>query len=207
MLMSKALLVVRDATPPLALPVMFNPPEYQLTKTNEYAEMAVPGVGSSVLQYVKGNAQTLAMSLFFDSSDTGIDVRSYTSLVEGLTAVRPQSHRPPRLLFVWGSLVFPCVLEAVSSRFLRFDRAGLPLRAELAVSMRGDDSLQRLLASVPLQSSDKVKGWVVAAGDRLESIAAQEYGDPRAWRDVARANGIDNPLRLVPGQRLTLPTR
>jgi nucleoid-associated protein YgaU len=54
--------------------------------------------------------------------------------------------------------------------------------------------------------------WTVKAGDRLPVIAAQVYGDPRLWRQIADANGIANPLRfpsqqdlgrllLVPGER------
>ena len=206
MLLSKALLIVRDAVPPLAVPVMFNPPEYELQQTNEYAEIALPGLGSSVLQFVRGRAQTLSMSLFFDTTDLGIDVRAHSGLVSGLTRLRPQTHRPPRLLFVWGSLAFAGVLESVVERFGQFNPAGLPLRAELGVVLRGDDTVAALLAAVPLESSDKVKSHQVVAGETLASIAAAEYDDPRAWRLIARANRITDPLHLAAGARLTLPT-
>lgn len=54
--------------------------------------------------------------------------------------------------------------------------------------------------------------WTVRIGDRLPTIAAQVYGDPRLWRAIAAANRIDDPLRfpdeqdigrmlLVPRQR------
>ena len=46
---------------------------------------------------------------------------------------------------------------------------------------------------------------VVRRGDSLASIAAQVYDDPSAWRAIARANGIENPLAIVPGTKLTLP--
>lgn len=36
----------------------------------------------------------------------------------------------------------------------------------------------------------------VGAGDRLPLIAAEVYGDPRLWRPIAEANGIDDPLRF-----------
>jgi hypothetical protein len=206
MLLSKALIVVRDAVPPLAVPVMFNPPEYELQTTNEYAEVGLPGLGSSVLQFVRGRAKTLSMTLFFDTTDSGVDVRAYSGLVSGLTQLRPQTHRPPRLLFVWGSLAFAGVLESVVERFGQFDPAGLPLRAELGVVLRGDDTVASLLAAVPLESSDKVKSHQVVAGETLASIAAAEYDDPRAWRLIARANGLRDPLTLPPGVRLTLPT-
>ena len=58
-----------------------------------------------------------------------------------------------------------------------------------------------------LMSSDVAKIWVVKRGQSLATIAAAEYGDSRAWRIIADANGIDNPLDLVPGSRLLLPAR
>jgi hypothetical protein len=205
MALSKALLVVREPKPPLAVPVMFNPPEYQLSRTNQFAEVGIPGLGSSLLQFVRGSAQTLTMQLFFDTTDTGVDVRAHTELVVGLTGLRAKTHAPPRLLFLWGSLVFPCVLESVTQRFIYFDPAGMPLRAELTVTLRGDDLLESLLGSVPFESADRAKGHVVRAGDTLQGIAAQEYDDPRLWRPIALASGLDNPLALRVGQRLTIP--
>jgi Contractile injection system tube protein/LysM domain len=205
MALSKALVVVRDPPPRIAIPVLFNPPEYQLERTNQFAEVGIPGLGSSLLQFVRGSAQTLTMDLFFDTSDSGVDVRAHTELVVGLTALNPRSHAPPRLLFMWGSLVFPCVLERVSQRFVYFNPAGMPLRAELTVVLRGDDLLERLLAGVPLESADRAKARVVRAGDTLQRIAAEEYGDPRRWRPIAQASGLDNPLTIQVGQRLTIP--
>ena len=55
------------------------------------------------------------------------------------------------------------------------------------------------------KSSDIAKVWIVKRGQSLATIAAQEYGNPRAWRVIAQANGIDDPLGLVPGMRLLLP--
>jgi hypothetical protein len=205
MALSKALIVVREPPPRIAIPVLFNPPEYQLELSNQFAEVEIPGLGSSLLQFVRGNAPTLTMDLFFDTTDTGVDVRTHTELVVGLTALNPRSHAPPRLLFLWGSLVFPCVLERVTQRFVYFNPAGLPLRAELAVTLHGDDRLERLLAGVPLESVDRAKVWVARAGDTLQAIAAQEYGDPRQWRPIAAASGLVNPLAIQVGQQLTVP--
>jgi len=203
--LSKALIVVRTSPVPLLIPVMFNPPEYQLVRSNEYAEVEVPGLGSSLLQFVRGHPQTLTMDLFFDTTQTGLDVRLHTGLVIGLTDIDPETHAPPELLFLWGSLVFPCVLESVTQQFGYFDPFGLPLRAQLSVTLRGADSLASLVASIPLQSPDRAKGRVAVAGDTLQGIAAQEYADPRQWRVIARASGLDDPLAIVPGLRLTVP--
>ncbi len=206
MALTKAIIMNTDAVVPIPIPVMFNPPQYQLQKTNQYAEVGIPGLGSSLLQFVRGNAQTLTMDLFFDTTDSGIDVRVHTELVVGLTAVNAETHAPPQLMFIWGSLIFPCILESVTQRYDYFNAAGMPLRATLSVTLKGHDLLESLLAKVPLQSSDRAKGWIVKAGDTLQSIAAREYDDPREWRAIAETNEIDNPLTVQTGERLIIPT-
>lgn len=203
MALMKAIIINLDTKIPI--PVMFNPPQYTLKKTNQFAEVGIPGLGSSLLQFVRGSSQTLTMTLFFDTTDLGIDVRVYTELVIALTDINAKTHGPPKLLFVWGSLVFPCVLEAVDQSFELFNPAGMPLRANLTVTLRGYDLIGTLLASIPLESSDRLKGRVVRSGDTLQGIAAEEYDDPRKWRAIAEDNNIDNPLIINPGKGITIP--
>ncbi len=49
--------------------VLFNPTEYRLSKSNQFAEVAIPGLTAPMLQFGHGNAQTLTMQLFFDTYD------------------------------------------------------------------------------------------------------------------------------------------
>jgi nucleoid-associated protein YgaU len=37
-------------------------------------------------------------------------------------------------------------------------------------------------------------------------VAFREYGEAGLWRGIAAFNGIDDPLRVVAGTRLLLPT-
>jgi nucleoid-associated protein YgaU len=205
MALMKAVIINTDALVPLTIPVMFNPPEYQLEKTNQFADIHIPGLGSSLLQFVQGNAETLTMDLFFDTTDSGEDVRTATELIVGFTAVNSETHAPPRLLFLWGSLAFPCILESVRQQFDFFDTQGRPLRARLTVTLKGYDTIESLLAAIPLLSADRTKRHVFVQGETLQAIAAAEYGDPRQWRPIAQASGIDNPLTIRPGQPLTIP--
>jgi nucleoid-associated protein YgaU len=46
---------------------------------------------------------------------------------------------------------------------------------------------------------------VLADGENVIGVATEKYGAPSAWRAVAQANGIDDPLRVHPGQVLHLP--
>jgi nucleoid-associated protein YgaU len=203
--LTKALIIDCDSITRIPIPVMFNPPEYQLQVTNQFAEVGIPGLGSSLLQFVRGSARTLTMELFFDTTDLGIDVRLYTGLVLNLTSLNSETHAPPRLLFIWGSLIFPCVLESVTQTFDFFNTVGMPLRARLNVTLKGHDTLEDLLGSHQLLSADRTKQWIFKKGDTLQKIAAQEYGDSNKWRPIAEANGIDNPLTIPVGRALKVP--
>jgi nucleoid-associated protein YgaU len=46
---------------------------------------------------------------------------------------------------------------------------------------------------------------ILSEGDSLPSLAYDAYGDPTAWRTIARANHIDDPLNLRPGRRISIP--
>ncbi|RDI99307.1 hypothetical protein DVT68_00110 [Dyella solisilvae] len=49
-------------------------------------------------------------------------------------------------------------------------------------------------------------GYVVQAGDTLESIAQSEYGNASLWYVIAQANALGGDSQLSLGQRLTIPT-
>jgi nucleoid-associated protein YgaU len=209
MALTKAL-IIKKATQKNArdesIPVMFNPPEYQLQRTNQFVEIGIPGLGSSLLQFVRGSAQTLTMELFFDTTNTGDDVSGSIDKVVSLTNLDPETHAPPQLAFAWGKFYFPCVLESVQQRFTRFNPAGQPVRAELSVTLKGFDLLEDLLAGTPLESADHTQQRIVREGDTLQSIAAEAYDDPRQWRAIAQANHLADPLTLTVGQRLIIPS-
>lgn len=206
MALSKALLVVRDRRPPVAIPVMFNPPEYELKRTNVFAEIGVPGLGSAPLQFVRGGADTLTMELLVDTTDSpGMDARVLTLPLTGLMDVRRETHAPARLLFLWGSLAFPCVLDSLTQRFVQFTPVGTPVRCQLSVTLREDQTLAELVAGTPLESPDRTKTHLMRDGDSLPRLAAEHYDDPTLWRVIATANAIDDPLHVTTGTVLILP--
>ena len=42
-------------------------------------------------------------------------------------------------------------------------------------------------------------------GDTLQSISNATYDTPVEWRRIAEANGIEDPMELVPGAQLMIP--
>jgi nucleoid-associated protein YgaU len=97
------------------------------------------------------------------------------------------------------------VIERLSQRFTMFREDGVPVRATLNVTFREYKTIEEQLSERPTESSDWTKRRVVTEGDRLDLIAAIEYGDATVWRVIAEANDIDNPRLLQPGQEIRLP--
>lgn len=118
--------------------VLFNPTQYRLSKSNQFAEVAIPGLAAPLLQFGRGNAHTLSMQLFFDTYtyDAGKDVRQYTKKVTDLLNIDEELHAPPVCLFSWGNLQFIGVLERAEQNFTLFDSDGIPVRATVDVTFK-----------------------------------------------------------------------
>jgi hypothetical protein len=203
-----------------AIEALFNPERYTLSKGVQIAEIAVPGLDSPVLQFVRGQNEKVTLELFFDTTEHGmvdgvVDVRTETGKVYGLLKIDSETHAPPRCKLTWGdggqlfsygsSLEPRCLLESVSEEFTLFSPTGVPLRARLNVTFREYKTIEEQLAERPRHSADRDKVFVVRRGQTISHVAWLTYGDPAQWRPIAVANKLDNPRRLAPGTRLRIP--
>jgi hypothetical protein len=199
------------------LAVLFNPEEYTLSRENNFAQAAVPGLSAPILQFVAGNLQTLEMELFLDTYEAHRegsrtlnaardDVRALVDRLTGLMDIDPTTHAPPVLLFTWASLAFTCVLAKATQRFTMFLPDGTPVRARVQASFHQFANVDLEAREVKRETADYSKRHLVGQGETLASIAWQAYGDVRAWRPIALANAIDDPHRgLEAGRSLLLP--
>jgi hypothetical protein len=95
-------------------------------------------------------------------------------------------------------------LRSVTGSYTRFNASGDPIRAELRLK------LETALIDPPKTNPTSFspaggRVHLTEDGDNLARIAQRTYADPNAWRAVADANGIDDPLRIKPGRNLFLP--
>jgi hypothetical protein len=210
--------------------VSFNPTEFTLNKANQIAEVAIPGLDSPVLQFVRGQTESLSLDLFFDSTDSGMDsnaksVTQQTDQFYQLIKIDGDLHAPPVLFFSWGQQFpgnrpyasmgnghgsqqrygFKCIVESVRQRFSLFSPMGIPLRATLTVSLKEYKTLSEQVQEINHTSADKTHAHVVELGESLAQIAASVYGDATQWRAIATANAIGDPLVLTPGAVLQIP--
>lgn len=218
----KAFLVRKDK-PYIIVPCMFNPEQFTVEKSNHFATVNIPGLSTPIFQFVRGDARSITMDLFFDTYEEGIDVRLFTDRISGWDAgsmfsklpdtarglmdIDSDLHAPPICLFVWGTFIFQCIIERVTKKFSLFLPAGIPVRATLSVTLKEYREVDIQVKELDLRSANLTKSWVVKEGDSLWSIAAREYGDPADWRLIADANRIDNPRLLDTGRELVIPVK
>lgn len=198
------------------LEVLFNPTEYSIDRESTFAEVAVPGLESPVIQYVRGNGDRMTFELFLDVTDnlkdgqlvTGQSVRElFVRPLERLLLQNPQLHAPPPVQLLWGATVVmeSAVATSLSVKYTLFDTEGLPIRATANLTLREHRSASEQLAEMRLESPDLTNVVVVREGDTLPLIAYRAYGDAAQWRPIGVANNRANPLALVPGEMLTVP--
>ena len=142
----------------------------------------------------------LTMDLQFDTTDTGEDVRSYTSDValfmqasagasqDKSSGANPQA--PPVLSFEWGAYVFQGTMESFKETIDFFSADGIPLRALVSIGLARQDKV----FDEGSDSGTDTSGSLVptSAGDSATSAAAKG-GNAGAARQLASANGLENP--------------
>lgn len=207
--------------------VQYNPTEFSLDKAVQLAEIAIPGLDSPLLQFVRGQTEKLSVDLFFDTTDagTGAGATSVTRLTDpvySLVKIEPAGHAPPIVTFSWNAAFpgadlpphagnqrrnsFRGVVESCRQKFTFFSPEGVPLRATLTLSLREYKTLDEQLAQLNLSSPDRTHAHLTRDGDTLSRLAARYYTRPGEWRAIADANDIDDPRRLDAGVLLTVPS-
>jgi hypothetical protein len=209
----------RDLGPgvPKEVFTQFNPTEYSRAKGAQIAEIPIPGIDSPILQFVRGQTETLSMELFFDTTEFGtgegpgvVDVRTLTGPVYQLVKMQSKTHAPPRVIVHLGPQnSFRAIIENVQQKFTLFNPKRIPLRAMVTVAFKEYKTLEEQLLELNLQSADHSKLRTIRGGDTISQIAFEEYGDASLWRliaqDPANARILTNLRKLPPGELLLIP--
>lgn len=209
---TKAKLTVEGQKNPIQ--VEFNPAEYSLSNGIQYSEKSIPGLDGPIGQFICGNSTTLNVTFFFNTyepptlknpQEGGKDVTQYTKKIVNLTQIDGTLHRVPKVTFSWGSIKFTGIITEVKESYTMFLTSGMPVRAKLDVTFKSVYNVADGKRTSPFESPDRTKARVFMQKDALWRIAAQEYGDPKYWRVIAKENKILNPLEISEGQVLKLP--
>lgn len=202
----------------------YSPPELSFTKASQFAEVAIPGLSQPILQFVRGDAETITLDLFFDGTTLSkdlkpVNVRSEVDYLAKLAVVRGATHMPPLVRVQWGKgfpggyiahveqskTSFDAVVLSVTRKYTLFDTEGTPLRATVSLSLKRHATLADQIKEINFQSSDHTRLHLVTEGETLPLIAHDAFGDARLWRVIAEHNNIADARDIAPGMRLELP--
>ena len=203
---------------------LFNPTEYEISKTNNWGPPTAAAEGESssntalgknlpVVEFKGGGAMTLTLNLFFDTTLTGKDVRTLTDPLWKLTRIdskikdeKSQLGRPPKVAFHWGAVrLFKAVITQMNQKFTLFASDGKPLRSTMTVNfMQSDDEGFFYKQNPTTEVKPGYRQRVIKDGDTLDWISFEEYGDAAMWRYIAETNNLDNVTKLRLGQRLSI---
>jgi len=196
------------------IPVQFNPQTLKLNFSNQQAGNGQPG--GSATQFTGLGVTKLSLELFFDVTapapivQTEADVRKLTMKVARFimpTAANGNGENtgptPPTVRFSWGSFLFDGVMESMDETLEFFSKDGIPLRATVSISL----TKKNLAYDFDKSKSPAAPGAAAAGtqpneparkGDSVQQMAARN-GNQGDWKEIARANDIENPRGLAPG--------
>ena len=226
--------------PNTTVDVQFNPTSLRVQISNRTAGGAQ--AGAQARQRPGTGDMTVGFDLVFDTADEdagggrAVNVLDRTKMVERFVRPRgtqPGQEAPPRVLFEWGGFQVQGTMESANIDLDFFDAQGVPLRAKVAVSIKGQDPRWTYTpapggqgagaagprapnaagagpAALPA-GAPGTRGLASAVdrivqampGESLAQLAARVGFEARAWR--ALAAGIANPLALALGQEVALP--
>ena len=128
-------------------------------------------------------------------------------------------------MFSWAGFEMECVIESLMVTYLLFSTDGTPLRAKAKIKLKQseEDTTYTSSAGAPVtsefielvtgspsassssssSSASSVQVIQASAGDTVTSLA-DDYGAD--WRDVADANGIDDPMADLAGMVIAIFT-
>lgn len=195
------------------------------SKKNKDAKGSKGSAGQSGLDYEarikEAGATTIGLSdIIFYGPNVFQDCAQLLAWTNADKKVGNSPKLPP-LFFTWGTtLDYTVNLIQADITYERFTAGGKPIRAKanLKLNILTPPPLpprSRAQASGPPLSLTKQnptsggipgrRGHTLVAGENLQHVAMANYGRPGAWRELAAANGIEDPLAVLPGTVIYLP--
>jgi Contractile injection system tube protein len=166
-------------------------------------------------QFAGVQPQAVQMEIFFDAyedlfGDVSDDVKTLFEWTKPTsTSAKKRQHNPPILSFEWGSnkvlADFRGYLETVSAKYTMFRADGTPIRATASITLK-EIPVDKPRQNPTSGSLNSRRSHVLRDGDSLQSVAYREYGNPAMWRSLAVFNGIDDPLQLIAGSSILIPS-
>ena len=175
-----------ESKPALELPV--NPAKVKLSKGIRYAEDKQLGSLNGSNAYVRYRPETLYFECLFDMTN----------------AMEDDDEKQPVHDLV-GDITFYGQLKTLETEYTLFDPDGIPLRAELKVTLTGYCSQKEEKSRFSKRSPDVSRLVTLKEGQTLAALCYEIYGDPLLVGQVARFNNLNGYRNIPAGTEILLP--
>ena len=127
------------------IPVLFNPTEYSITKTNTWNFKEVQGQSLPPPEFGGGAPRLLSLSLLLDASllEGSQSVKDITDKLFKMMEVgdgQPAGGKrasPPKVTFRWGAVdTFLAVCTSLTVAYQLFEPNGVPIRADVKIDLK-----------------------------------------------------------------------
>lgn len=194
----------------LELPV--NPAKVKLTKGILYAEDKQLGSLNGSNAYVRYQPETLYFECLFDMTNAMEDddetkpVHDMVGeLEQRLYDYNTEAHRPSFVKVEYGDITFFGQLKTLNTEYSLFDPDGIPLRAELKVTLTGYCSQKEEKSRFSKRSPDVSRLVTLKEGQTLAALCDEIYGDPLLVDRVARFNNLNGYRDIPAGTEILMP--
>jgi hypothetical protein len=142
------------------------------------------------------------MDIFYDTTNTGNDVRGMTEKVAKLMEPVPGGkypNSPAVVQFAWGTYTFKGMVESYKETIDFFSSNGVPLRAVINLTLSAQTDV---FSEGHSDAPNAAQLAPTSSFDSATSVATRG-GDPSAARDLASANNLDS-LRFTDGAPMAI---
>lgn len=196
--------------PALELPI--NPEKVKLGKGIRYAEDKQLGSLNGSNVYVRYQPETLYFECLLDMTNAMEDddekkpVHDMVDEIEArLYDYNTEGHRPSFVKVEYGDITFFGQLKTLETEYTLFDMDGMPLRAELKVTLTGYCSQKEEKKHFSKHSPDVSRLVTLKEGQTLAALCYEIYGDALLVGQVARFNNLNGYRSIPAGTELLMP--
>lgn len=194
----------------MELPV--SPDKVKLNKGIRYAEDKQLGSLNGSNVYVRYQPETLYFECLLDVTNALEEDKKENPVhdtVDGLEGLlydyNTEGHRPSFVKVEYSDITFFGQLKTLETEYSLFNPKGLPLRAELKVTLTGYCSQKEEKKHFSKRSPDVSRLVTLKEGQTLASLCYEIYGDALLVGQVARFNNLNGYRSIPAGTQLLMP--
>ena len=184
----------------------------KLSKGIRYAEDKQLGSLNGSNVYVRYRPETLYFECLLDMTNAMDDddekkpVRNVVNdIEERLYFYNSDGHRPSFVKVQYGDISFYGQLETLETEYSLFDPDGIPLRAQLKVTLTGYCSQKEEKKRFSKRSPDVSRLITLKEDQTLAALCDEIYGDPLLVGQVARFNNLNGYRNVPAGTQILMP--